>query len=148
VDFDRTAAGSVDAQLCQFLNSTRRSDLAAKAEGIRFDTKRGKRKRSLAREDWRKVGDSLGPTSVLSLLYRKRIKSNYRDIDTFLSQSINAPDLYRDLINVVATMNLVHEAFVSRALGHEFLSSVAGRLRRGGYAFLGRRLPTIVALEA
>jgi hypothetical protein len=84
---------------------------------MHFKTKHGKRKKSLTNEDWGKVGDSLGRTSLLSLLYRKRIKSNYGDIDTFLNPNIIAAPLFKNLIHVVSCLNFTHELTIARAIG-------------------------------
>src|SRR5262245_27856736 len=82
-----------------------------------FKTKSGARKKKLTEEDWRKVSESLGRTTVLSLLYRKRIKSNYGDIDTYLNPNIIAAPLFRSLLHVVSCLNFTHEVTIARAIG-------------------------------
>lgn len=82
-----------------------------------FKTKGGNSKQNLTDADWSKVSDSLGRTSVMSLLYRKRIKSNYGDIDTFLNPNISAAPLFRNLIHVVSCLNFTHELAIARAIG-------------------------------
>jgi hypothetical protein len=59
----------------------------------------------------------------MSFLYRKRIKANYRDIDSFLHEALDPVQLSRDLNRVVNSVNFVHECFVASALGPDFLAS-------------------------
>lgn len=108
---------SVDAQITQFLRATRKIDLKQKKPDLKFKTRQGAPKKSLTLREWGLVADKLGPTCVLSLLYRKRIKANYRDIDSLLHPELDAPSLHADLTGVVAAINYVHEAFVLKALG-------------------------------
>jgi hypothetical protein len=83
------------------------------------------------------VSDGLGPTALLSLLYRKRIKANYQDIDTFLHSELQPEPLYKHLLGIVGGVNFVHEVFIARALGDDFLRqtldsipSAKGRIER------------------
>jgi hypothetical protein len=115
--FDPTDIESVNTQICQFLKATRERDLRERKRSMNFKAKSGKRKRNLAETEWTTVSESLGPTSILSLLYRKRIKSNYQEIDTFLNPNINATTLFGDLIHVVSCLNLIHELTIAHAIG-------------------------------
>lgn len=115
--FDESLPETVDAQLAQFLCATRKIDLDDKKHDIKVLTKSGQRRRSFRLEDWEKVSDRLGKTSLLSLLYRKRIKANYRDIDTFLHDDLDVDAIVTDLLSIVGAVNLVHEVFVARAVG-------------------------------
>lgn len=109
--------GTIDAQIAQFLRATRRMDLKQKKPDLKLKTRQGTSKKSLTEAEWAMVGEKLGSTCVLSLLYRKRIKANYRDIDSLLHPELNAEALYSDLTGVVAAINFVHEAFVLSAVG-------------------------------
>jgi hypothetical protein len=115
--FDEKDPNTVNHQIAQFLAGTRKKDLQERKKKMHFKTKHGKRKKSLTNEDWGKVADSLGRTSLLSLLYRKRIKSNYGDIDTFLNPNIIAAPLFKNLIHVVSCLNFTHELTIARAIG-------------------------------
>ena len=115
--FDQKDPSTANHQIAQFLAGTRKKDLQERKKKMHFKTKHGKRKKSLTNEDWGKVADSLGRTSLLSLLYRKRIKSNYGDIDTFLNPNIIAAPLFRNLIHVVSCLNFTHELTIARAIG-------------------------------
>jgi len=116
-DFDPNAPGTINGQMAQFLSATRKIDLKEKKSDFKLKTKTGAPRQKFRNEDWQIVSERLGYTSLLSLLYRKRIKANYRDIDTFLSTDIDVNQLYDDLKQIVASLNLVHEAFVAFALG-------------------------------
>jgi hypothetical protein len=97
--FNPADTQSVNTQICQFLKATRERDLQERKKSITFRAKSGKRKRNLTEAEWNKVSESLGRTSLLSLLHRKRIKSNYQEIDTFLNPNIDATTLFGDLIH-------------------------------------------------
>jgi hypothetical protein len=115
--FDPKDLKSVDTQIAQFLKGTREKDLKERKLRMTFKTTRGKRKKNLTSNDWKMVSESLGRTTVLSLLYRKRIKSNYGDIDTFLNPTITAAPLFQNLIHVVDCLNFTHEVTIARAIG-------------------------------
>ena len=115
--FDPNDPTSVNHQIAQFLAGTREKHLQERKTKMPFKTKSGTRKKNLTDEDWEKVSTSLGRTSVMSLLYRKRIKSNYGDIDTFLNPNIIAAPLFRNLIQVVSGLNFTHEVTIARAIG-------------------------------
>lgn len=126
--YDSDDIDLVDAQLGQFLCATRRNDLKEKKGDIRVTTKSGARRKAFPPQHWQLVSDALGLTSLLSLLYRKRIKANYRDIDTFLHDDLDAPQLYTNLVSIVSTINLVHEVIVWRALGKRYFDGAIARL--------------------
>jgi len=118
----------IDAQICQFLGATRKNDLKEKKTSICSSQKKEKRKKHFSVPDWDRAAKSLGITSIFSLLYRKRIKSNYQEIDTFLSNSISPEKLYVSLINIVRALNLIHEAYIIRGLGRAKYCSLTSSL--------------------
>ncbi len=128
LSFDPQDAATIDGQIAQFLRSTREMDLKARKTDMRIRTKRGTIKKALSEADWTSVSDSLGYTSLLSLLYRKRIKANYRDIDTFLHEELEVAPLYEHLLRTVGAMNFTHEVLLAAALGPPFLEQTLGEL--------------------
>ena len=70
------------------------------------------------------VSQKLGSTNILHFLYRKRIKSNYREIDTFQFSELKALEIHDDIIEVTSYFNFVHEAFIYKALGKNKLKEV------------------------
>lgn len=149
IHFDPGDSESVDKHVCQFLKSTRERSLEEKKHEMKFRTKRGTPKKNLAEEEWARVSERLGPTSVLSLLYRKRIKAHYRDIDTFADANVDAAQIHRSLVHVVDCLNLVHEAIIAAAAGLDsYEGHVAAFTRRREAEFLERRLRTISEILA
>lgn len=108
---------SMQTQISQFLNATRQKDLKARKKDVKRYTLRRKRKTSFNREDWEIVSDKLGPTNILSLLYRKRIKFNYDSIASVFSEDLDANAIYNSLQFLVSKINLVHEAYIYKILG-------------------------------
>ena len=129
---------SVENQVAQFLKSTREKALKEKKKDFKLKTKDGKPRKSFRPEHWQKVSDALGPTTVLSILKRKRIKANYREIDTFLSTEISGRGVLTGLVRVVHAFAFVHEAALAAVVSQgEF-----AELTRAGcakYPFLSKR---------
>jgi hypothetical protein len=118
----------VDGQIAQYLRATRMHDLKAKKQDLKLKTKKGARKKSLRQADWEEVSHKMGPTALLHLLYRKRIKANYHDIETFLHPVMNPHAMYAHLLAVVDAVNFVHEAFVVTVMGSAFVRDTLHRL--------------------
>lgn len=108
---------TVDHHICQFLRATRRLRLKEKAPQMNFKTKSGDKRKNLNQEHWEKVSDSIGPTGILDFLYRKRIKGNYQDIETYNTPYFDGKSVLHDLISIVDRMNLVNESYISKAIG-------------------------------
>lgn len=114
----------VKRHLMSFFRTTRRMYLDEKKEKKKFKTKKGdQNKKALSQEEWQQVSDSLGPTSWLCLLYRKRIQSNYRDIETFLSPEFAVQYVLEGLVAFVYAFNLTNEINVTHHMG---IDPVAG----------------------
>jgi hypothetical protein len=124
--------------IASFLKATREKNLKEKREHIKeqFKTKKGKTKKKLDPSDWEKVSKSLGQTSFLCLLYRKRIKANYQDIDTFLSESIDALDVTNSIISLVNTLNFTNELIIRHTIGAERMAEWIQKINED---FLTRR---------
>lgn len=78
---------------------------------------RRENKKRLSAQEWTGVSDRIGKTSWLCLLYRKRIKSNYRDIDTFLSEDLDLSSILEGLCLFISAYCLMCEVYVSKYLG-------------------------------
>lgn len=141
--FQKNEPQSVDTQICQFLHATRIIDLAERKKNIRIFTAAGKKKTHFSSSDWETVSRSLGFTSVLSLLYRKRRKANYDDIDTFLSNQLDPYRLYSDLTHIVSMLNLCHETFIASIVGRKTYLAIARRAYDKGHEFIRRRYQMI-----
>jgi hypothetical protein len=133
VHYNPAETESVETQIAQFLSATRDIDLRRQKTKMRFDCKgKNKRKKSLRPKEWLRVSESLGPTGVLNLLYRKRIKANYQEIDTLQSDVIDSKTVISSLGRILCALNFVHEAFIAKAVGlEEYRKLVNGTKHRG-----------------
>ncbi len=118
IHFNRNDNNTINNQICQFLKTTRELELRNKKQNIKIPLRNRKGyKENFNQEDWEQVSSRLGYSNILSLLYRKRIKSNYRDIDTFLSEHLDADILFNSIIEIIGKMNIIHEIFVAKGIG-------------------------------
>jgi hypothetical protein len=78
---------------------------------------KGEHKKRLSAKEWTAISDRIGKTSWLCILYRKRIKSNYRDIDTFLSEDLDLSSILEGLCSFISAYCLMCEVYVSKQLG-------------------------------
>ncbi len=117
---------NVNAHLIIFLKSTRKQHLREKKSNVKIMTRDGKKpKVNYNDADWEIVSSSLGKTSWLCLFYRKRIKSNYHDIDTFLSSDFATDKVLNGLSEFVWVFNLANEINIVNHLGIEEIKSWA-----------------------
>jgi len=130
---------AVEKQIALFLSGTRKQDLVEKKMDFRLQTKAGKKKRHFTPLDWQRVSEGLGNTSLLSLLYRKRIKANYREIDTFLNPHIDGANLFLALHRIVFCLNLVHEAFIAKSVGKAEYKKLTSQVSSGDFHFVAAR---------
>jgi uncharacterized protein (UPF0332 family) len=151
IDLDIEIPETIDNQICQFLKSTREIKLTERApdvvKNLRLKTALGKYKKNLSLSDWQKVSSSIGITSILDILYRKRIKANYQDIDVFTYEKLKGKDMLANLCNVVDRMNLVNETYIAKAIGlKKYKEFVDNHLKRTLNAVLQRRYEIVVAI--
>ena len=101
-----------------FFRTTRIMHLDERKDALKIKTKSGKKlKKSLNSDDWQKVSDSIGKTSWMCLLYRKRIQSNYRNIDTFLSPEFDVGEVLEGLVSFTHVINLTNEINIANHIG-------------------------------
>lgn len=133
--------------ICQLLNSTRAVELGERRKSMRktFRTKRDKPKKALTRTDWARVAQAEGNTTILHFLYRKRIKANYRHIETYLDEAIDAPLIFDSLIHVVTCFNFVHEAFLRAIAGTARFDEWVCKHGRGA-SFLDARMKALQSI--
>jgi len=119
-DYDARTTESI---IAGFLKSTREDQLDERREKMANDfvTKgpKPRLKQRLSAKDWERVSEAIGYTSLLHLLYRKRIKSNYRDILTFLADEIQGPSILQGLVQIVEAFSTVHEYLMASILTPE-----------------------------
>ena len=115
--FDETSASDIESHVASFLRSTRKKELREKLKSSGMRTKAGKKRKSFSKKQKDEIGKKLGNTTLLNLLYRKRIKANYREIDTYLADSIDASVLFKNLIHITSQWNVAHQLLSTKALG-------------------------------
>lgn len=148
--FNRNRPDLVEHQIAQFLTATRKLDLQKRRYAMRkeFRTKHGgKIKKTLSNDDWSQVSRSLGKTSILSLLYRKRIKSNYRDIDSYLVSDVSAKEIFDFLIKIVTSINIIHEGFLLIKIGEQPIRNVISSISETRFDFVNNRIDSLTSMN-
>ena len=150
-DLDTENSETIDNQICQFLKSTREMKLAERApdivKNLKLKTAKGAYKKNLSPFDWQKVSSSIGITSILDILYRKRIKANYHDVDVFTYKKLKGKDVLENLCIVVDRMNLVNETYVAKAIGLEKYNTIVNNhLKRTPNKALEKRHNIVAAI--
>jgi len=117
IEFDSNDINTIDNHICQFLKATREIKLIEKAPDLKFKNKKGQKRKKLSPLMWQEVSDSIGHTTIIDLLYRKRIKANYQDIDTFSSVHFKGIEVLSNLGIIVNGINLINEVYIAKAIG-------------------------------
>lgn len=112
-----------EIQLATFLKTTReknandKRDRLKKANDKRFLNKKKKFRKSFSKSHWDLIYQTIPETSVFNLLYRLRIKANYRDIESFVNADIDFKEFHTCLGDLIFYLNFVHEAYILKAIG-------------------------------
>jgi hypothetical protein len=146
--YDPSDSKVVDSQIYQFLSGTRCEDLSDKKSGMRIKTKKGRPKKGFSKADWIETANKLGPTSLLSLLYRKRIKANYRDIETFFAKNMSPEVVFDSLITIVDSINVVHEAYLFKLIGQQEFERMSVSVRVPQNIFFSQRYAAVLGAAA
>lgn len=117
LSYDPTCKISRDSRIGSLLSATREIDLKERLPPLKLKTLSGKLKKRFSEEDYNAASRSEGVTTILSHLYRKRIKSNYRDIESILCPHLDANGVYIHILNIVNSFNLVHEGYIIQCVG-------------------------------
>jgi hypothetical protein len=117
--FFDSSPDTVDTHIANSLNATRQSDLRDRLMDYKLKTLTGRPKTRFSKREYRSASKNLGHTSFMSFLYRKRIKTNYRDIESIIAPELNADDIFSYIIQVVNCLHLIHEAYIAQALGFQ-----------------------------
>lgn len=127
MDFNLGNIKTIDNHICQFLKATREIKLDDKALDFKFKNGKGQRRKKLSPAMWQQVSIALGHTTIMDLLYRKRIKANYQDIDTFSSTQFKGIEVLTNLSAVVNRLNLINETYVAKAVGLDNYEAMLNR---------------------
>lgn len=147
MEIDINNQETIDNHICQFLKATREIKLTDKAPDFKFKNKKGKPRKNLSSTHWQRVSDTVGNTTIMDLLYRKRIKANYQDIDTFTYEGFKGKEVLTNLNNIVNRLNFVNEAYISKAIGlPEFTNMCERHLEKVDNPILLERQKIITSL--
>lgn len=147
MEFNISKPWTIDNHICQFLKATREIKLIDKAPELKFKTKNGQVRKKLNGPLWQQVSNTLGHTTIMDLLYRKRIKANYQDIDTFSSQHFKGLEVLENLTAVIDRLNLVNECYIAKAIGiDEYHTMLSKHLKKVDSAPADKRFGTIVEI--
>ncbi|EAR11850.1 hypothetical protein PI23P_10972 [Polaribacter irgensii 23-P] len=148
MELDTTNPETIDHHICQFLRATRKLRLKEKAPKMNFKTKSGTKRKSLNQNNWTQVSNSIGATSLMDFLYRKRIKGNYQDIETYNCPYFDGESVLKNLINVVDRLNLANESYIAKAIGFKNYKNIAdNHIGKVENKLLGKRIRIIEQLE-
>lgn len=143
MDLDLNDSSTIDNHICQFLKATRLLRLKEKAPNMGFKKPNGEKRKNLNDDLWDKVSSSIGSTTIFDFLYRKRIKGNYQDIETYNSPYFKGKEVLESLISVIDRINLVNEVYTCKAIGKEnYNSFVEKQLKLVNNEKLNNRLIT------
>ena len=137
---------SVENKICQFLRTTRKIQLDEKREDMKknFLTSKHQPKKKIDESEWEKVSQKTGYTTIFNFIYRKRIKANYRDIDTFNYEGIKSSQINNCLLRIVSAINLTNESFVYKAIGLDNYNKIFQGFYKGvNDSFLEKRFGLI-----
>lgn len=127
MDFDVNNSKTIDNHICQFLKATREIKLIEKVPHFKFKNRKGELRKQFTRDMWQKVSDSIGHTTIMDLLYRKRIKANYQDIDTFYARHFKGLEVLMNLVVIVSRINLINEVYIAKAIGIKVYKEMLNR---------------------
>lgn len=132
-DFDKGFIGlkSIDSyekaenQIGVFLKSTRKENAENKrkrgekeySKRKEFQNSKGELVKSFSKKHWDLIYKTIPETTLLNILYRLRLKANYRDIETFMNADIDFKRFHKCLGEIVSYLNFVHEAYLHKAIG-------------------------------
>jgi hypothetical protein len=116
-EFDTENIRTIDNQICQFLKATREIKLNEKAPDLKFTNRNGQKRKKLSPAMWQQVSNAIGNTTIMDLLYRKRIKANYQDIETFSSPKFKGIQVLSNLSEIVNILNFINESYIAKAIG-------------------------------
>ena len=112
------------------MKSTRKKNAEHKRERLqknndkRFHTATGSFRKNFRKQDWNLIYQSIPQTTVCNMLYRLRIKANYRDVETFINADINFKDFHLNIGKIVGYLNFVHEAYICKVIGVESYENI------------------------
>ncbi|WP_201723555.1 hypothetical protein [Spirosoma sp. 209] len=146
-------AGSAQAELAQFLKTTRDQRVKSLRNAIQNNPKTALRSpktgeilQKFSVEQYKQLARQIGYTTYFDMLSRLRISSTNREIERFVDSEIDVKLFHQSLVNIVAHVNAVHEAYIAKALGvdayRQLVSKLPAYLQE---SFVRERMNTTIA---
>ena len=127
--------GSVQAELAQFLKTTRDQRVRTLRNAIQTNPKTALRSpktgeilQKFSVEQYKQLAKQIGYTTYFDMLSRLRISSTNREIERFVDSEIDVKLFHQSLVNIVAHVNAVHEAYIAKALGVQAYRQLVAKL--------------------
>lgn len=130
--------GSVQAELAQFLKTTRdqrvkslRSRIQNNPKTALRSPKTGEILQKFSVEQYKQLAKQIGYTTYFDMLSRLRISSTNgspREIERFVDSEIDVKLFHQSLVNIVAHVNSVHETYIAKALGMQAYRQLVAKL--------------------
>lgn len=139
-------------RLGTWLRTTREARLAVKED----EWKRKKHRQRIDPAVRKQFAGSLHPTSMFDCLWRLRIRSNYRSVETYLTRFVGDEDAKRfhhSLVRITRANLFLLECYVARMIGAGAFEEIATIFLKRDPGELvaktvGRRLPVVLATAA
>lgn len=134
-----------EKQIGVFLKSTRKENAENKrkrgekehSKRKEFQNAKGELVKSFGKKHWDIIYKTIPETTLLNILYRLRLKANYRDIETFMNADIDFKQFHTCLGEIVSYLNFVHEAYLHKAIGDKdyklIVDGFKGEYHKGRY---------------
>ncbi|AQG82480.1 hypothetical protein AWR27_13090 [Spirosoma montaniterrae] len=146
-------AGSAQAELAQFLKTTRDQRVRALRNAIQNNPKTALRSpktgeilQKFSVEQYKQLAKQIGYTTYFDMLSRLRISSTNREIERFVDSEIDVKLFHQSLVNIVSHVNSVHEAYIAKSLGmmayRQLVAKLPSYLQE---SFVRERMNTIIA---
>lgn len=129
MDFNADNILTIDNQICQALKSTREMKFDEQVEFGKYKNPKGVLYKTIPKAIRYEVSEKIGFTTVLDFLYRKRIKANYRNIDTFSSDYFDGLLVLKHLCYIVDRLNFMNEMYMAKCLGKKKYSDLVESLQ-------------------
>ncbi len=128
-------AGAAQAELGQFLKTTRDGRIKALRNAIQNNPKTALRSprtgevlQKFGVEQYKTLARQIGYTTYFDMLSRLRISSNNREIERFVDSEIDVRLFHQSLVNIVSHVNAIHEAYIAKALGLDGFRQLVAKL--------------------
>lgn len=146
-------AGSAQAELAQFLKTTRDQRVKSLRNAIQNNPKTALRSpktgeilQKFSIEQYKQLAKQIGYTTYFDMLSRLRISSTNREIERFVDSEIDVKLFHQSLVSIVSHINAVHEAYIAKSLGIDAYRQLVAKLP--SYlqeSFVRERMNTIIA---